>query len=336
VPANYHLVVVPDGQPRTKPKACNYGLLLATGQLCVIYDAEDRPDRDQLKKAVVAFRKSPRTLACVQAKLNYFNRRQNLLTRWFAAEYAVWFDLVLPGLYRNRHPIPLGGTSNHFRTDVLRDLDAWDPFNVTEDADLGIRLWKRGQGTAVIDSVTWEEANSQVGNWVRQRSRWIKGYTQTWLVHMRHPIRLARSVGLGPFVSLQFTVGGIVVTLLNPVFWTLAIVFLVLHPAWLESLFPGPLYAVAIIHLLIGNFVHLYLFLIGLARRGFWDALPSVALVPLYWVLMSVAGWKGVGQLVTRPFYWEKTVHGLADPDAWPEPGADAAVVPRPVAAEAP
>ena len=313
LPDNYHLIRVPEGHPRTKPRACNYGLLLARGQLCVIYDAEDRPDPDQLKKVVVAFSKTRGSLVCIQGKLNYFNRRQNLLTRWFAAEYAMWFDLVLPGLHFNRHPIPLGGTSNHFLTSVLRELDAWDPFNVTEDADLGIRLWQRGYATAMVDSITLEEANSRTGNWVRQRSRWIKGYMQTWLVHMRHPWRLVRAIGIGPFLSLQMTVGGILVTLLNPLFWTLAAIFVLFQPQWLRDLFPGPLYYIAAGQLLIGNFLHVYLFIVGLGRRQYWDVIPAMLIVPAYWLLMSVAGWKGLIQLFTKPFYWEKTEHGLVD-----------------------
>lgn len=317
LPGNYHVIEVPAGEPRTKPRACNYGLLLARGEYCVIYDAEDRPDPDQLKRVVAAFRKSRERLACVQARLNYFNARQNLLTAWFAAEYAMWFDLVLPGLHFNGHPVPLGGTSNHFRTDVLRELCAWDPFNVTEDADLGVRLWERGYATAMIDSVTLEEANSRVGNWIRQRSRWIKGYIQTWLVHMRHPVRLAREIGAGPFVSVQLTIGGILVTLFNPIFWALAILALVVDPPWLGELFPGPLLYLAVFELVIGNFVQLYLFLVGLGRRGLWELVPAMLLLPVYWVLMSIAGWKGALQLVTRPFYWEKTDHGLVDADAY-------------------
>jgi glycosyltransferase XagB len=315
LPGNYHVVRVPPGEPRTKPRACNYGLLLAQGEFCVIYDAEDRPQPDQLKKAVIAFRKGPASLACVQAKLNYFNSRQNLLTRWFAAEYAFWFDLVLPGLHHNSHPIPLGGTSNHFMVSALRELHAWDPFNMTEDADLGIRLWERGRLTGMIDSITLEEANSRLGNWIRQRSRWIKGYLQTWLVHMRHPLRLIRRIGVGPFLSLQLTVGGIVVTLLNPLFWTLTAIVLITDPAWVHSLLPGMLFWIALAELLIGNFMHLYLFLVGSARRGFWDLIPTLLAAPLYWLLMSIAGWKGLLQLFTKPFYWEKTEHGLVEAD---------------------
>jgi len=203
LPSHFRLVIVPQGMPKGKPKACNYGLIQAQGEYVVIYDAEDLPERDQLKKALVAFSKGDDRLACVQAKLNYFNRDQNLLTCWFTTEYSMWFDLFLPGLDASGAPIPLGGTSNHFRTDMLRGIGAWDPYNVTEDADLGVRLFKRGWTTAVIDSTTYEEANSEVYNWIRQRSRWVKGYIQTYLVHMRHPLDLLRQLGPKGFFSFQ-------------------------------------------------------------------------------------------------------------------------------------
>jgi cellulose synthase/poly-beta-1,6-N-acetylglucosamine synthase-like glycosyltransferase len=181
--------IVPKGQPRTKPRACNWGLERARGEFLVIFDAEDQPEPDQLKKAVVAFRKleaeGKKHVVCLQAKLNYFNARQNSLTRFFTLEYTNWFDLFLPGLHAFNTPIPLGGTSNHFRTDVLQRVGGWDPFNVTEDCDLGIRLARQGFSTEILESTTWEEANCRVGNWIRQRSRWIKGYFQTHLVHTR-------------------------------------------------------------------------------------------------------------------------------------------------------
>ncbi len=194
---------VPKTEPRTKPRACNWGLEKARGQYLVIYDAEDQPEPDQLKKAVVVFRRleaaGKKRVACLQAKLNYFNARQNGLTRFFTLEYTNWFDLYLPGLHAAHAPIPLGGTSNHFKTEVLQQVGGWDPFNVTEDCDLGMRLARRGYTTEVLDSTTWEEANSQVGNWIRQRSRWIKGYFQTHLVHSREsfvPMALL-AVGFG-------------------------------------------------------------------------------------------------------------------------------------------
>jgi cellulose synthase/poly-beta-1,6-N-acetylglucosamine synthase-like glycosyltransferase len=207
LPAYVKVVVVPHSFPKTKPKACNYGLSHATGEYLVIYDAEDIPDPLQLKKAYLAFQSAPNDVLCLQAKLNYFNPNQNLLTRFFTAEYSLWFDVTLTGLQSLQTTIPLGGTSNHFRTKDLLTLQGWDPFNVTEDADLGMRLFKAGYKTAIIDSTTLEEANSKVKNWIRQRSRWIKGYMQTYLVHNREIIKDIKNQKIHN-VFFHLTIGG--------------------------------------------------------------------------------------------------------------------------------
>src|SRR5258706_1512248 len=185
LPSYFDIVIVPKSQPKTKPKALNYGLRVAKGEFVVIYDAEDIPDPMQLKKAVVAFNKAKKDVICIQAKLGFYNSNQNILTKLFTIEYCLWFDLVLTGLQSIHAPIALGGTSNHFRRKDIIMLKKWDPFNVTEDADLGMRIVKNGFSTAIINSYTMEEANSQLINWFRQRSRWIKGYLQTYFVHMR-------------------------------------------------------------------------------------------------------------------------------------------------------
>ncbi len=312
LPSYVDLIVVPRGQPKGKPKACNYGLIHAKGEYVVIFDAEDIPEPDQLKKAFVAFRKGDATLACVQAKLNYFNRDQNLLTRWFTTEYSMWFDLFLPGLDASGAPIPLGGTSNHFRTARLRDLGAWDPHNVTEDADLGMRLYKRGWTTAVIDSTTFEEANSELYNWIRQRSRWVKGYIQTYLVHMRHPLRLYRQIGLKAFISFQFVVGGTFFGfLVNPLYWLLTAAWFLFHWGLIREIFPSPVFYLGAVGLYLGNFAFTYLNVAGCIRRQYNDMVKYALLSPIYWAFMSVAAWKGFIQLFYKPSYWEKTDHGL-------------------------
>lgn len=308
LPAHFKLVVCPDTQPKTKPKACNYGLWQATGELVVIYDAEDRPDPQQLKKAVLAFRESGEDVVCVQGKLNYFNSAQNLLTRWFAAEYAMLFDLTLPGLARMRAPIPLGGTSNHFRREALMRVGAWDPFNVTEDADLGIRLYKAGYRTVMIDSTTFEEANSRVGNWIRQRSRWNKGYYITWLVHMRNPVRLLKDTGFSGFFSFQMMVASPFTLLINPVLWVLTAATLIFNVQVFDWL---PLNDVSLFLLSVGNTSWIAVSVCGVCRRRDYKLIPAALLISLYWALMSVAAYKGFIQLITKPFYWEKTVHGL-------------------------
>ena len=316
LPPHFHLVVVPDSQPKTKPKACNYGLQLSHGDYCVIFDAEDRPDPDQLKKAVIAFSRVPGNVVCIQAKLNHFNQDQNMLTAWFANEYSMHFELVLPAMGASESPIPLGGTSNHFVTSVLRDLGAWDPFNVTEDADLGIRLHREGYRTAMIDSTTLEEANSQVGNWIRQRSRWNKGYFQTWLVHVRHPFQLMRATGLSGFMSFNLTMGSAFVLLMNPIFWGLTTLYVFTQAGFIQQLFPGMVFYAASAMLFIGNFVFVYLNVAGSLQRGEFSITRTALLSPLYWGLMSWAAWKGFIQLFTNPFYWEKTEHGLDEESA--------------------
>ena len=311
LPPHFHLVVVPDALPKTKPKACNYGLQLSLGKYCVIFDAEDRPDPDQLKKAVIAFDRVAGNVACVQAKLNHFNQDQNLLTAWFANEYSMHFELVLPAMGASESPIPLGGTSNHFITSVLRELGAWDPFNVTEDADLGIRLHREGYRTAMIDSTTLEEANSVVPNWIRQRSRWNKGYYQTWLVHMRNPLSLLAQTGLRGFASFNLTMGSAFVLLMNPIFWGLTTLYVVTQAGFIQQLFPGIIFYAASAMLFVGNFIFVYLNVAGSLQRGEFGITRTALLSPLYWGLMSLAAWKGFIQLFTNPFYWEKTEHGL-------------------------
>ncbi|MFA4945810.1 MAG: glycosyltransferase [Lentisphaeria bacterium] len=344
LPPHIRLVIVPDGQPRTKPRACNYGLGQARGELLVIYDAEDRPEPDQLKKAALAFRRLPPAVACVQAKLNYYNARQNWLTRFFALEYSVWFDLFLPGLTRLGGPLPLGGTSNHFRTGILRQLGGWDPYNVTEDCDLGIRLARKGDRTVVLDSTTWEEANSRLWNWVRQRSRWVKGYLQSHFVHTRGFLEPWRDLGLRGGVGFLTSVGGQVITqLLNPLYWGILIAWC-LHPwqliyldrgadgrygAW--SVLSWVFFGIGLL-LFLANFLLIGVNLVACARRRWWFLAPYALLAPFYWALISFAAWKGVLQLLWKPFYWEKTVHGLDGlPTASP---ADSA--PAPTAAPGP
>jgi cellulose synthase/poly-beta-1,6-N-acetylglucosamine synthase-like glycosyltransferase len=312
-PANWRFIVVPNRQPRTKPKACNYGLAFANGEYLVIYDAEDIPEPAQLKTAVCAFRKNPPNYVCFQAALNYFNASENLLTRMFTLEYSYWFDYLIPGLDRLHLPIPLGGTSNHFDVAKLRVLGGWDPFNTTEDADLGIRASAEHYRVGFINSTTYEEANADLGNWIRQRSRWVKGYMQTFLVYWRHPAALIRAIGLKNFIAFNLFIGGTPLTFLAaPPLWIIFIFWLVTRSTLVEPLFPDAVLYVALANLLLGNFLGIYLNMIAIYLRRNYDLLPSALLNPLYWMLHSIAAYKALGQLFTRPFYWEKTQHGLS------------------------
>ena len=311
-PAWMRPLPLPAGVPRTKPRAMGIGLRYARGTLVTVYDAEDKPDPLQLKKAVWGFQRVDDSVACLQAKLGYYNPRQNLLTRWFTLEYDAWFNIFLPGLHRIGAPIPLGGTSNHFRRGPLEACLGWDPYNVTEDADLGLRFARLGLTTAMLESTTGEEANSQVGNWLRQRSRWSKGYMQTLLVHTRRPLRLLRQLGPRATAGFLLTIGGAVVTaLLAPIFWMMLILWLYLQPVWIAELFPGPIYYAASVSLVAGNFLLVFLSLCAAVGRGHDDLAPHALLTPFYWVLMSAATWMALGELILRPHHWHKTEHGL-------------------------
>ncbi|MFI5212503.1 MAG: glycosyltransferase family 2 protein, partial [Candidatus Saccharimonadales bacterium] len=315
LPNYFSVIIVPDSMPKTKPKACNYGLLQASGEYAVIYDAEDIPDPLQLKKAVYAFESSSRAIGCIQAKLNYYNWNQNLLTRLFTLEYSLWFNLILTGLQSIKAPIPLGGTSNHFRTRILKELGGWDPFNVTEDADLGIRLAKYGLKTAVLDSTTLEEANSALGNWLKQRSRWIKGYMQTYLVHMRHLREFGRHSSRLDMITFQLVIGGKVMSLLiNPLLWVMTLTYFTFRPevgSTIESLYLAPVFYVGAVSLIIGNFMYLYYYMMGAARQGRPELIIFALFVPLYWIMMSLAASYALRDLIIRPFHWHKTTHGL-------------------------
>jgi len=306
------IVLVPPAEPRTKPKACNFGLQSATGDLVTIFDAEDRPEPLQLRRAVVALARLGEDFACVQARLGYFNARQNLVTRWFTIEYGTWFRFLLPGLVSVGAPIPLGGTSNHFRAPLLRALQAWDPYNVTEDADLGIRLARLGYSVGVLDSITEEEANSDFVNWIKQRSRWYKGYLQTWLVHMRRPVAVHRELGVRGALGLHlFVLGTPLTALINPLFWILAVLWFAQKPNGVALLFPPQVYYVALACFILGNAAVVYVNLLTTRVINQPGLLGAALLVPAYWVMMSVAAAKAGYQLVFKPSYWEKTSHGL-------------------------
>ena len=311
-PAWLRVLSLPPGVPRTKPRAMCIGLRHAKGSLVTVYDAEDKPDPLQLKKAAWAFERADDSVACLQAKLGYYNPRQNLLTRLFTLEYDAWFNIFLPGAHRIGAPIPLGGTSNHFRRWALEECLGWDPYNVTEDADLGMRFARRGLKTSMLESTTGEEANSRVLSWLRQRSRWNKGYMQTLLVHTRRPRTLMRELGPKPTATFLLIIGGSVVTaLIAPLFWLLLVLWFSFQPSWIAALFPGLIFYPASISLVIGNFALLLLGLAAAVSRGHDDLARYALLMPLYWLLMSIATYMALVELVLRPHHWHKTEHGL-------------------------
>ena len=311
----YQVIVAPSVGPRTKPKALNAALQFARGKYVAIYDAEDRPEPDQLRRAVARFYNSGPRLACVQARLTIDNSADSWLTRLFTAEYCGLFDVLLPALAHWRLPLPLGGTSNHFRIDVLRAVGAWDPYNVTEDADLGMRLARHGYETTVIASSTYEEALSQPGPWINQRSRWFKGWLQTWFVHMRSPRKLLRDMGLRGFVTFQLIVGG---TVLSALVHPLVLAY-ILHSAITGNLFAwdgsvaSAITTVACATIFVSGYVaSVALAIAGLARRNLLTHASAQIMTPVLWILLSISAWRAVKGLILAPYRWDKTEHGLA------------------------
>ncbi len=315
LPGHVRVVVVPPGGPKTKPKALNYVLGLVRGTFVVVYDAEDRPEPGQLRIAAAKFQTGGPRLACVQARLNVFNSRASFLSRHFTLEYTALFDALLPCLERLGIPIPLGGTSNHLRTDVLRRIGGWDPFNVTEDADLGIRIARFGMRTATIDSTTWEEAPVTFGNWLPQRTRWLKGWMQTYLVHMRKPWRLYRELGGWGFLGFQVLLSAILLSVLvHPWVYVVAaldLAFAEVIPSW-DSTADALILGLAIVNFVMGFVATIWLSAAAARRRGWPDLARTVWSMPFYWLLISFAGYRALAQVVTRPHHWEKTRHGGA------------------------
>lgn len=314
LPARYQIIIAPEGAPRTKPRALNIGLALARGRQTVVYDAEDEPEPDQLRKAAAAFAALPPNVACLQARLAIDNTDDGWLPKMFAVEYAALFDAFNPGLARLGAPVPLGGTSNHFRTKALRRIGGWDAWNVTEDVDLGLRLARNGYRVEALDSTTHEEAPASLKAWMGQRRRWFKGWMQTLLTHSRAPNRLRLELGgARTLAALGLVVGALMGPMLGPGFaiaaWEAA--------ARGELLSPGsPLDVVAstlwCALWTLGIACSLWSAALGMVRRRLLALAPWLVLLPVYWLLLSVAAWWALIDLIANPYYWAKTSHGLA------------------------
>ena len=312
LPGCFDVIVVPASLPRTKPKALNYGLFFARGAFVAVYDAEDIPEPAQLRKALAAFAAGPDNLACLQARLGFYNSTRNWLTRQFALEYSALFDVLLPALARLDMPLMLGGTSNHFRTQALENAGGWDPCNVTEDADLGIRFARLGYRCAWLDSITLEEAPTSIFAWLQQRVRWMRGWLQTYLVHMRAPLTTLAQMGFWRFAVFQALVGGLVVSALaHPVFVLYALKALVFSQGFATGQ-TWPLNTILLvngINVLVGYGVAMEMGVLGLAQSLPRRLLLQVPLMPFYWLLISVATYWAVWRFIVAPFAWEKTGH---------------------------
>ncbi|MTI42735.1 cellulose synthase/poly-beta-1,6-N-acetylglucosamine synthase-like glycosyltransferase [Roseibium hamelinense] len=314
LPPEMELVVVPPGTPRTKPRALSYGLLLATGSLVTVFDAEDRPDADQLRKAALAFALAPKDLGCLQAHLTIDNHKEGFFARQFAMEYASLFDQLLPWCYKKNWPFPLGGTSNHFRREALEAVGGWDRFNVTEDADLGIRLARFGYRSGVLASATGEEAPTTLRAWFAQRSRWYKGWLQTFCVHMRNPGFMLDQIGTQrAFAMGAVFLGSLTMIALHPVFFSAFLIFLFRVAAgfaafetlsWLSLVLiaAGAVgYAGAVFAAAVASF----------KRYGLIDFMSLFA-IPVYWLFAGLAFYRAVWEFIRQPHHWHKTAHGVS------------------------
>lgn len=311
LPRWMRVVIVPRGPIRTKPRALNYALDFCRGSIIGIWDAEDAPEPGQIRTVVRRFAAAPPEVVCLQGILDFYNARHNWITRCFAIEYAVWFRALLPGLARLGLVVPLGGTTLFFRRTPLEELGGWDAHNVTEDADLGLRLARHGYRTELIDTVTEEEPNSRPIAWIRQRSRWQKGFAMTWASHMRDPARLWRELGPKRFLGVQILLlGSVSQALLAPVLWSYwVLAFGLSHPV-AEAMPRGALAVLGLLFVL----AELTNICLGLwATRGpeHRHLMKWVPSLHFYLPLASISAWKALQEYVKRPFYWDKTAHGV-------------------------
>ncbi len=308
LPRHIRPISVPRDHLQTKPKAMNYALPFCTGDIIGIYDAEDRPEPDQLQKVAAQFAAAPADVACLQGQLDYYNARENWIARCFTIEYAMWFRVVMHGVQALGLPIPLGGTTLFFRRDILLEIGGWDAHNVTEDADLGMRLARFGYRTEIIETTTWEEANHRPLRWIRQRSRWLKGFAMTWASHMRNPRKLWRDLGPRGFIGLQvLLLTGLTGFLAMPLFWMLWAGFFG-FPLIDISRIPAPVWWGFVGAMAAGQVTH-WTTAVAVTRRR-RHLLPYVFMLPLYWPMGALAAYKAMAEVVFAPFYWDKTPHG--------------------------
>ena len=313
LPRWMRVVVVPQGPIKTKPRALNFALNFCRGSIIGVYDAEDAPEADQIRKVVRRFAEAPEEVVCLQGILDFYNPRTNWLSRCFTVEYASWFRVVLPGIARLGLVVPLGGTTLFFRRAPLEQLGGWDSHNVTEDADLGLRLARRGYRTELIDTVTGEEANCRALPWVKQRSRWQKGYAMTWGVHMRNPARLWRELGAWRMFGFQVMfLGSLTQSLLAPLLWSFWVLALGLPHAFAAAL-PGWMLPAMTALFLGSEAVNILCGLWAVRGPKHRHLLPWVPTLHLYHPLGTLSAWKALHEVVTRPFYWDKTQHGVFD-----------------------
>ena len=316
LPSWMRIVEVPDGGGlTTKPRALNYALDFCKGDIVGIWDAEDAPAPDQLNHVAARFARAPKDVVCLQGILDYYNPRCNWIARCFTLEYAGWFRVILPGFAKLGLMIPLGGTTLFLKRDKIHEMGGWDAHNVTEDADLGVRIARMGYRTETIATATYEEANCRPWRWVKQRSRWLKGFMVTYTVHMRSPRLLLRDLGLKQFLGFQaFFWGTFSQFLFGPFLWTFWAYRLAMpHPV--QSIVDNKVLLIVFGLFMITEVVNLAVALCATSREAHKFLLPWAFTLPIYFPLGTLAGYKALYELLYRPFYWDKTQHGQSKPD---------------------
>jgi glycosyltransferase XagB len=310
LPPNIEPLVVPNDGLKTKPRAMNYALPFCLGEIVGIYDAEDRPEPSQLRKIVEHLRTAPRDVACVQGFLDFYNPRQNWLARCFTLEYAIWFRVVLLGVQRLGLPIPLGGTTVFFRRRILEQIGAWDAHNVTEDADLGMRLARFGYRCEMVHTTTLEEANCHLTRWIKQRSRWLKGYVVTWATHMRNPRALFNDLGWHSFLGFQVLFLGAITSYLSlPLFWAIWIGAWGFHAPFWDS-YPRWMLEGFLLSMTLGQIVMLVTAIVAACDSKHTHLIKWIPSLVFYWPFGAAAAYMAMGEIFARPCYWHKTEHG--------------------------
>lgn len=301
LPKHFEIIKIPTIGPRTKPKACNYGLKFAKGKYIVVFDAEDHPNPKQLKQVVAQYANSSPEVICIQAKLNYYNRHENQLTKLFSIEYSLLYDYILVGLEKLGMPIPLGGTSNHFITKKLKEIGGWDAFNVTEDADLGIRLYNHGYRCSLINSTTLEESPIHISSWLKQRSRWIKGHILTSMLHSK---QLYNKFNPKQILGLYFHLYLPNITyILLPIYLSIRL-FTTEKPIFTYLLY---------INICLGIIIPTVCCILVIKRKQWKNMKLSILLFPFYYFLFPIASIKSCWEVLTKPFHWDKTNHRITE-----------------------
>ncbi len=313
-PAHFKALLSPDIQPKTKPKAMNVAFREAKGEVLVIFDAEVLPERDQLKRAIATFKRFPEA-KYLHGRMDVYNADENWITRLYAAEFCYFYHYFMPGLIESKFPVPISGHSTYFRKEVIEHVGAWDAYNVAEDCDIGIRIFRKGFGSGMmLDSHTWEQSTTTIPTWVRQRTRWIQGFIQTSMVQLRYPLLLKKELKTWRnFAAFMFLVpGNVILNMLNILQWIMFIIWQTTHAPFLQTAYSGIVLYLATTCFLLGNFLFMFFSMYGLYKRNHFRIVPWAFLSFVYWIMLGIATFRSSLHLFLHPHKWDKTKHFVA------------------------